>query len=300
VRVAITGSHGLIGSALAEALTADGDEVTSVVRGRAGPHEVAWDPQAGTIDAAGLEGHDAVVHLAGAGIGDHRWTAAYKAQVLDSRVNGTTTLAKALAGLKRPPRVLASGSAVGYYGERGDTDITETSAPGTGFLSEVVQQWEAAAAPAADAGIRVVNLRSGIVMTARGGALKKQLLPFKLGLGGRLGSGAQYLSWISLDDEIGAIRHVLANESVRGPVNLTAPNPVTNQEFTKTLGTVLKRPTFMPVPTIALDAVLGRQLVGEMLTSGQRVVPAVLQAYEYEFRHPTLEGALRAALGATA
>jgi hypothetical protein len=298
VKVAITGSHGLIGSVLAENLTADGSHVTSVVRGRAGPREVAWDPAAGTIDAAGLEGHDAVVHLAGAGIGDHRWTASYKAQVLDSRVKGTTTLARALATLERPPKVLASGSAVGYYGDRGDTELTEASAAGTGFLSEVVQQWEAAVAPAAEAGIRVVNIRSGIVMTGLGGALKKQLLPFKLGLGGRIGSGAQYLSWVSLDDEIGGIRHVLANESVRGPVNVTAPNPVTNAQFTKTLGTVLRRPTFIPVPTVALDVVLGRQLVREMLTSGQRVLPAVLQAHGYRFQHPTLDAALRAALSA--
>ncbi|HEX8769144.1 MAG TPA: TIGR01777 family oxidoreductase [Acidimicrobiales bacterium] len=298
MKVAITGSHGLIGSVLAENLTADGSHVTSVVRGRAGPREVAWDPAAGTIDAAGLEGHDAVVHLAGAGIGDHRWTASYKAQVLDSRVKGTTTLARALATLERPPKVLASGSAVGYYGDRGDTELTEASAAGTGFLSEVVQQWEAAVAPAAEAGIRVVNIRSGIVMTGLGGALKKQLLPFKLGLGGRIGSGAQYLSWVSLDDEIGGIRHVLANESVRGPVNVTAPNPVTNAQFTKTLGTVLRRPTFIPVPTVALDVVLGRQLVREMLTSGQRVLPAVLQAHGYRFQHPTLDAALRAALSA--
>lgn len=295
MRVAITGSHGLIGSALAEALTADGDQVTRVVRGRAEEGQAAWDPEAGTVDVAALEDHDAVVHLAGAGIGDHRWTDSYKAQVLGSRVKGTTTLVRALAKLERPPRVLASGSAVGYYGDRGDAELTEASAPGTGFLSEVVQQWEAAAVPAAEAGIRVVNIRSGIVMSARGGALKKQLLPFKLGLGGRIGSGAQYLSWVSLDDEIGGIRYGLANESVRGPLNVTAPNPVTNAEFTKTLGAVLRRPTIMPVPTFALDLILGRQLVGEMLTSGQRVLPAVLQAHGYVFRHLTLDSALRAA-----
>ncbi|HUQ63665.1 MAG TPA: TIGR01777 family oxidoreductase [Acidimicrobiales bacterium] len=281
MRVAISGSHGLIGSALIEALEAEGDEVTRLARGVADP--------------AVLEGHDAVVHLAGAGIGDHRWTDSYKRLVLESRVKGTTALAKALAGLERKPGVLVSGSAVGYYGDRGEEALTEASAPGTGFLSDVVQQWEAAAAPAADAGIRVVNIRSGIVMTGRGGALKKQLLPFKLGLGGRLGSGKQYLSWVALEDEIGGIRHALSNESVRGPINLTAPNPVTNREFTKTLGRVLRRPTLIPVPTPALDLILGRQLVREMLLGGQRVLPAVLQAHRYEFRYPQLEDALRSA-----
>ncbi|MDQ6927473.1 MAG: TIGR01777 family oxidoreductase [Actinomycetota bacterium] len=280
MRVAITGSHGLIGTALIEALEADGDEITRLPRG---------DVNAGT-----LEGQDAVVNLAGAGIGDHRWTDEYKAKVLASRVKGTTTLARALAGLARPPQVLASGSAVGYYGDRGDAELTEASGPGSGFLSEVVQQWETAAAPATDAGIRVVNLRSGVVLTRRGGALKKQLLPFKLGLGGRLGGGKQYLSWISLDDEVGAIRHVLTNESVRGPVNLSAPTPVTNAEFTKTLGATLRRPAVIPVPTLALDLLFGRQMVREMLLSGQRVLPAVLQAHGYEFRHPVLADALRA------
>jgi uncharacterized protein (TIGR01777 family) len=281
VRVAISGSHGLIGSALVEALEAEGDEVTRLAR-------VVHEP-------ATLEGHDAVVNLAGAGIGDHRWTDSYKRLVLESRVKGTDALSRALASLKRPPRVLISGSAVGFYGNRGEEELTEASGPGTGFLSDVVQQWETAAAPAADAGIRVVNIRSGIVMTAKGGALKKQLLPFKLGLGGRLGSGKQYLSWISLDDEIGGIRHALSNESVRGPINLTAPSPVTNAEFTKTLGHVLRRPTVIPVPTPALDLILGRQLVREMLLGGQRVLPAVLQAHGYGFRHPDLEGALHSA-----
>jgi len=282
VRVAITGSHGLIGTALIEALEADGDDITRLPRDDADPDL--------------LNGQDAIVNLAGAGIGDHRWTDAYKAEVLDSRVRGTTKLSETLASLDRPPRVFVSGSAVGYYGDRGDVELTEASGPGTGFLSDVVQQWEAAAAPAAEAGIRVVNIRSGIVMTDRGGALHKQLLPFKLGLGGRLGSGKQYLSWISLDDEIGGMRHVLANESVRGPVNLSAPNPVTNAEFTKALGRALRRPAVVPVPTFALDVILGRQLVREMLLSGQRVLPAVLQAHGYQFQHPRLEAALQAAV----
>lgn len=282
MKVAISGSHGLIGSALIEALEATGDEVTRLGRG--------------TVDPAALDGQDAVVNLAGAGIGGHRWTDSYKAEVLDSRVRGTTALAEAMATLERPPRVFVSGSAVGYYGDRGDEELTEASAPGTGFLSDVVQQWEAAAAPAAEAGVRVVNLRTGVVLTGRGGALKKQLLPFKLGIGGRIGSGQQYLSWISLADEISALRLALADESVEGPINATSPNPVTNAEFTTTLGKVLRRPTFIPVPTPALDLVLGRQLVREMLLGGQRVLPAALEAHGYTFQHASLEGGLRAAL----
>ena len=206
----------------------------------------AWSPSAGTIDAAGLEGHDAVVHLAGVGIGDHRWTADHKAAVLDSRVKGTSLLAGTLAGLDRQPKVLASASAVGYYGDRGAQPVTEADGPGTGFLADVVRQWEDATAPAATAGIRVARLRSGVVLTDKGGALDKQLLAFKMGVGGRIGSGEQYLSWISLDDEVAAIRHVLDTDTIEGPVNLTAPAPVTNAEFTKALGTVLGRPTVLP------------------------------------------------------
>ncbi len=279
MRVAVTGASGLIGSHLVRSLEADGHQVTRVVRREAtGPGEVGWDPREGTIDAAGLEGHDAAVHLAGAGLGDHRWTNGYKATVLDSRVAGTSLLAETLASLDRPPAVLASGSAIGYYGDRGDEELTEESAPGTGFLAEVVQAWEAAAAPARQAGVRVAFLRSGVVQSPDGGALKRLLLPFKLGLGGRIGSGRQWLSWVAIDDEVGAIRHVLATESVAGPVNLTAPNPVTNAEYTRTLGRVLHRPTVVPTPTPALQLLLGRELVSEMLLGGQRVVPAVLRA----------------------
>lgn len=250
----------------------------------------------GAADPAVLEGQDAVVNLAGAGIGDHRWTDAYKAEVLGSRVNGTAGLAGVIANLDHPPRVFVSGSAVGYYGDRGDEELTESSTPGTGFLADVVRQWEDATVPAAGAGVRVVNLRTGVVLSGRGGALKKQLLPFKLGVGGRIGSGRQYLSWISLDDEIGALRLALTDESVRGPVNATAPNPVTNAEFTKTLGKVLRRPTLIPVPTPALHLMLGRQLVGEMLLAGQRVLPAALEAHGYGFQHTSLESSLRAAV----
>jgi len=298
MKVAVTGSHGLIGSALASSLEADGHEVTRLVRGRAaGAHEVAWDPGAGTIDAEALEGLDAVVHLAGVGIADHRWTHEHKAAVLDSRVQGTGLLTTTLAGLRRPPAVVASGSAVGFYGDRGDEELTEESGPGTGFLADVVQKWEASAAPATEAGIRVAYLRTGVVQSGNGGALKKQLPAFKAGMGGRLGSGRQWLSWITIDDEVGAIRHVLDNPEIVGPVNLCAPAPVTNDEFTRTLGRVLHRPTAIPTPTPALRLLFGREMVSEMLLAGQRVLPKILESTGYVFAQPTLSTALAAVLG---
>jgi uncharacterized protein (TIGR01777 family) len=254
---------------------------------------VAWDPATGEIGSEGLEGVDAAVHLAGVGIGDHRWTKAHKRAVLDSRVRGTTLLAETLAALSTPPGVLASASAVGFYGDRGDEVLTEHSGPGTGFLTEVVEQWEASTKPAEAAGIRVVHLRSGLVLSPAGGALKPQLLPFKLGLGGRIGSGRQWWSWISIADEVGAIRHVIADASLRGPVNVTAPSPVTNGEFAKALGRVLRRPTVVPVPVPALKAVFGSEMVREMFLSGQRVVPERLLQSGYQFHHTDLEGALR-------
>ncbi len=298
MKVAITGSHGLIGSALVSSLEDDGHQVTRLVRGQtSGGHEVAWDPATGTIDSDALEGHDAVVHLAGVGIGDHRWTDEHKAAVLDSRLKGTGLLATTLAGLRRPPAVLASGSAVGYYGDRGDEELTEASGPGSGFLADVVRQWEAAAAPAAEAGIRVASLRSGVVQASKGGALKKQLPAFKAGLGGRLGSGRQWLSWIAIDDEVGAIRHVLGSPDIVGPVNLCAPAPVTNGEFTNALGKVLHRPTAVPTPTTALRLLFGREMVAEMLLGGQRVLPKVLESTGYVFAHPELSAALAAVIG---
>jgi len=301
VKVAVTGSNGLIGSALVSSLEGDGHQVTRLVRGRSGPvsgdREVAWDPAAGTIDGAALEGHDAVVHLAGVGIGDHRWTDEHKAAVLDSRVKGTDLLTRTLAGLHHPPAVVASGSAVGFYGDRGDEELTEASGPGSGFLATVVQKWEAAATPASDAGIRVAYLRSGVVQSSAGGALKKQLPAFKAGLGGRLGSGRQWLSWIAIVDEVGAIRHVLDHPDIVGPVNLSAPEPVTNAEFTRTLGTVLHRPTAVPTPTPALRLMFGKEMVSEMLLGGQRVLPKVLEATGYVFAQPDLATALATELG---
>jgi len=296
VRVAVTGSHGLIGSGLLDALHTRGDEAVRLVRDQPQPGEARWEPAEGKIDAKALEGVDAVVHLAGVGIGDRRWSDEHKRAVLDSRVQGTTLLARTLASLTDRPSVLVSASAVGYYGDRGDEVLTEDAGPGTGFLSEVCEQWERSTAPAKDAGIRVAHLRTGLVMSREGGALKQMLVPFRLGAGGRIGSGRQWWSWIAIDDELGAILHVVGDDTVRGPVNLTAPNPVTNAEFTKTLGKVLGRPTLLPTPTFALKALFGGDAVDEMFLGGQRVVPAKLEATAYEFRHPHLEPALRALL----
>jgi len=293
MRVLITGSHGLIGGALAAALRRGGHEVTPVVRSRLpGPGEAAWDPKEGTAGAAAMEGHDAAVHLAGAGIGDHRWTRRYREEVLASRTRGTTLLATTLAGLDRPPAVLVSGSAVGFYGDRGDESLTEDDGPGAGFLAEVVRQWEASTAPAEEAGIRVVHARSGVVQSPSGGALGRLLLPFRLGVGGRWGSGRQWLSWVHVDDEVGAIRHAIENADLRGPVNVTSPNPVRVGDYARALGRAVRRPALLPTPTVALYALLGRQMTQEMMLGGQRVLPAKLQASGYAFRHPDLDEAL--------
>jgi uncharacterized protein (TIGR01777 family) len=301
VDVLVTGSHGLIGSALLPVLRADGHRVVRLVRSAAeGSDDVRWDPDAGTIDAAGLEGVGAVVHLAGAGIGDKKWTPARKQLILRSRTQGTDLLARTLAGLRRPPNVLVTGSAVGYYGNRGADTLTEQAPPGDDFPARVCVAWESAAAPAAAAGVRVVVIRTGIVLAAHGGALHRMLLPFKWGLGGRIGSGEQYMSWIALDDHVGAIRHLLASELVSGPVNLTAPNPATNSQFTRALGDAVHRPTLLPTPLLPLKAVYGGELVQHLLVDGQRVVPRVLETHGYKFRHPELDGALRAVLAAPA
>jgi uncharacterized protein (TIGR01777 family) len=294
--VAVTGSHGLIGSALIEALRDGGHRVVRIVRdGASGPDDVRWDPLTGAIEPEPLEGLDAVVHLAGAGIGDKKWTPARKQLVLESRTRGTTVLTRALAGLTRKPGVLVSASAIGYYGDRGDEVLTEESPPGDDFGATVCREWEAATAPASDAGIRVVRIRTGLVQAGSGGMLQRLLLPFKLGAGGRLGSGEQYMSWIALDDEISAIRHVIATPALEGPLNLTAPNPVTNAEYTQTLGRVLHRPTVIPTPLFGLKAVYGAELV-ETLLGSQRVSSEKLRASGFEFAHPELEGALRAVI----
>jgi uncharacterized protein (TIGR01777 family) len=298
VDVLVTGSHGLIGSALIPRLRADGHRVARLVRGAPeGGDDIRWDPHAGTIDAAALEGIDAVVHLAGAGIGDKKWTPARKRLIRESRTEGTSLLTRTLAGLQRRPSVLLSGSAVGIYGNRGSEVLTEGSATGSGFTAEVCTAWEAATAPAAEVGIRVAHLRTGVVLSAHGGALGRMLPPFKLGIGGRMGSGSQYMSWIAIDDEIGAIRHLLAAD-VTGPVNLTAPNPATNAEFTAALGSALHRPTKLPTPILPLKALYGGELVQSLLLDGQRVQPTVLEASGYQFALPDLDGALRTLLAA--
>ena len=296
--VAISGSSGLIGTALVTALTAAGHRPVRLVRREPAGDEIRWDPDGGSIDAQSLEGIGGVVHLAGAGIGDHRWTDEYKLEILRSRTKSTVLLAGALADLGKPPSVLLSGSAIGFYGDREDELLDEASPAGTGFLPEVCVAWEAATVAAEEAGIRVAHLRTGIVLSGEGGALKKQLPLFKVGAGGKLGSGRQWQSWIALDDEIAAILHLIASD-LAGPVNLTAPTPVTNAELTKTLGSVLHRPTVVPVPSFGPKLLLGPELASVVLYEGQRVMPEVLLASGFTFSQPTLEGALRSMLDHT-
>ena len=269
--IAITGSRGLVGSALVPALAA-GHHPVRLVRGApAGTDELGWDPDKGSIDAAGLEGVGAVVHLAGAGIGDKRWTPARKRLILESRTKGTGVLARALAGLSDKPAVLMSASGVDYYGPHGDESLTEATPPGRGFLADVCKQWEDATKPAADADIRVVHIRTGPVLSADGGLLGRLLLPFRMGLGGRVGSGEQYMSWIALDDHVAAILHLLTRDDSTGSYNLTAPNPVTNGEFTRRSAASLHRPTKIPTPLLPLKLRYGGELVQELLLTGRRV-----------------------------
>jgi uncharacterized protein len=253
--------------------------------------------RAGTIDKLAIDGAWAVVHLAGEGIADAKWTDAHKRAVLDSRVQGTTLLANTIASVDRKPRVFASGSAVGFYGDRGDDVITEASGAGTGFLADVVLAWEVAAT---GTGVRTAYLRTGVVLSSLGGALKPQLLPFKLGLGGRLGTGRQYFPWITLGDEVRAIRHVLDTESISGPVNLVAPDAVTNAEFTKALGAALHRPTLLPIPLLPLKLRFGAEMVKEMMLGGARIQPTVLESTGFVFDHPTLADALASVLAVRA
>lgn len=295
MRIAVSGSHGLIGSALVRSLEGDGHQVARLTRpgAEARPGDVPWDIEAGTIDAAALEGVDGVVHLAGEGIAAGRWTEEHKRRVRESRTRSTALLAETLATLDAPPAVLLSGSAIGYYGDRGDEELTEASPPGEGFLPELCQAWEAATGMAEAAGIRVAHLRTGIVLSPDGGALAKQLLPFKLGLGGKAGRGDQWQPWIALDDHVRALRFLLEAE-VRGPVNLTAPHPVTNATFARTLGRVLGRPAVIPIPRVVtkLPAGIG-PLVENLLFSSARVLPAVLSGAGFTFLQPELEPALR-------
>ncbi len=303
MNVLLAGGSGLIGSALGERLRADGHRVTRLVRGPGGNRpksdEVPWDPARGVVDIGRLEQAgpiDAAVNLAGAGIGDRRWSRSRKELIVTSRIDATRLLVETFGRLSARPAVLVNASAVGFYGDRGDEVLTEASPAGTGFLAGLCQTWERTAEPAADAGTRTVVLRSGIVMARGGGALGKQLPVFRLGLGGRIGPGTQYRSWISLDDEIGVILRCLEDEGLSGPVNATAPHPVTDAELAQAIGAALHRPAMLPVPAGALRLALGAEMAAEFLLAAQRAVPAALEARGYRFIHPDVGAALEAVL----
>jgi uncharacterized protein len=294
MKILISGASGLVGRALVPHLTKGGHQVVRLVRARpaAGEAAVFWDPDTGTLDPAALEGFDTVIHLSGESIASGRWTEAKKARIRDSRVKSTALLAGRIERLSRPPGVLLCASAIGYYGDRGDEVLKEDSPRGKDFLAGVCQAWEAASDPAARIGVRVVRHRFGVILSPNGGALAKMLLPFKLGLGGRIGDGRQSMSWITIDDVVGAIDHALATKLLRGPVNTVGPNPVTNAEFTATLGRVLHRPTIFPMPAFAARLAFG-EMADALLLSSQRVVPERLMTSGYRFRYPDLEAALR-------
>lgn len=297
MKVVVTGSSGLVGSALIPVLAAAGHQAIALVRRppRREAAELQWDPLGG-MNAVCFDGADAVIHLAGESIAAGRWTAARKSRILNSRVQGTQTLAAALARLPSPPQVLVSASAQGYYGDRGDEQLSESSPPGTGFLAEVCRQWEAATQPAAKAGVRVVLLRLGLILSASGGALPRMLPLFRLGAGGNVGGGRQWWSWIAIDDVVGLIQFALSAAGLRGPVNAVSPNPVTNAEFTRILGRVLHRPALFPAPAFLLRTAMG-EMAQELLLSSQRVQPAAALAAGFSFRYPVLEPALRHVLG---
>jgi len=292
MHIAVSGSSGLVGSALLPFLTTGGHRVTRLVRRAAAGDEVAWDIAQGVKDLSRLEGVDAVVHLAGENIGAGRWTAVRKEEIRRSRVEGTRRLCESLARLTRRPKVLVTASAIGFYGNRGDEILKEDSGPGSDFLAQVCREWEAATDPASRGGIRVVHLRFGMILSPSGGALKKMLLPFKMGAGGRIGRGTQYVSWIGIDDVAGVIHHAIVTESLRGPVNGVAPTPVTNAEYTRTLARVLSRPAIAPMPAFAARLAFG-EMADALLLASQRVMPTRLQATGYQFRYPELERALR-------
>ena len=302
MKIILSGASGLVGSALVPSLLAAGHQVTKLVRRaaqqpqQADAQEVEWNPAAAELDAARLVGHDAAVHLSGEPIAGGRWTDEKKRRIRASRVESTRLLAETLARLETRPHTLVCASAIGYYGDRGAELLTEESATGSGFLAEVCREWEAAATAARAAGIRVVHLRFGVVLSGAGGALAQMLTPFKLGIGGPLGSGRQYMSWLTRDDAVGMIEYALTNENLTGPVNAVAPEPVTNSVFAKTLGRVLSRPALLPMPAFALRLTLGREMADALLLGSTRVEPARLKATGYQFKHPQLEGALRHAL----
>lgn len=294
-RIAVTGSTGLIGAALVRSLRNDGHEVVRLVRRPASAgDEVEWNPKRQYVDVAGLVGCDAVVHLAGAGVGDHRWTEAYKREIRESRVLGTAAIAEAVASLDTPPQVLISGSAVGYYGDTGDRAVDESAPPGEGFLPSVCVDWEEATAPAEEAGVRTVHARTGLVVAKEGGAWGRLFPLFRAGLGGRLGDGRQYWSFIALHDHIAALRHILDTPELSGPVNLTGPDPVTNAEVTAAMGRVLGRPTLFTAPAPVLRLALGD--FAEDVLSSQRVLPGQLLDSGFPFAFPGIDAAIRSAL----
>lgn len=295
MRVAITGSTGLVGSEVVEYLSSGGHDVVRLVRRAPAPGEnaVRWDPVRGEVDPAGLEGLDAVIHLAGENVGSGRWTVARKAAIRDSRVNGTRTLCGALAGLARPPETLVCASAIGIYGDRGEETLNEESPAGSGFLADVCREWEAASSPAVRKGIRVVTLRIGMVLSSKGGALPRMLPLFRAGLGGVIGGGRQHVSWVALDDLPLVLLHALQRGDLSGPVNAVAPHPVTNRQFTQALGKALSRPTPLPVPAFALRVAVGREMADALLLASARAVPRRLEETGYRFRFPELPAALR-------
>ena len=292
MKVLIAGASGLIGSALIPALEAEGAEVTRLVRSFARAGEIEWHPNQDQIDASRLKAFDAVINLAGENIAAGRWTDDQKRKIRDSRVNGTHLLSEAIAKLSQRPSVFVCASATGIYGDRGDEILEEQSESGGGFLAGVCREWEMATAPAVQAGVRTVNLRFGPILAREGGMLAKLLTPFKMGMGGKVGSGKQYISWVAIDDAVGAIKVALHDESIRGPVNVVSPNPVTNEVFTKTLGHVLSRPTALAMPAFAAKLAFG-EMADEMLLASQRVMPKRLVEAGYDFQQPELEGALR-------
>lgn len=296
--ILVTGASGLVGRPLCSALERAGHRVMRAVRRPVidPVREMHWDPSAGILDRQSLTGVDAVVHLAGENIAKRRWSSDFKTKIRDSRVHGTALLAQSLAQLDPPPSSFCCASAIGFYGDRGDAILDETSTCGADFLAQVCREWEEACQPARDAGVRVANMRIGVVLSAAGGALKQMLLPFKFGLGGVVGSGNQFMSWIALDDLVRAIAFVVGNANLSGPVNLTSPEPVTNRQFTKTLGNVLSRPTLLPLPGFAARAAFG-EMADALLLASTRVDAAVLRACGFEFQWNALEPALRHILG---
>ena len=292
MKILVAGASGLVGSALIPSLESDGAEINRLVRSSPKANEIEWHPNHGGIDATRLEGFDAIINLAGENIAEGRWTDEKKRKIRDSRVDGTHLLSEAIAKLATKPRVFLCASATGFYGDRDDEILDETSDSGGGFLANVCRDWEGATESAAKAGVRVVNLRFGPILAREGGMLGKMLTPFKLGMGGKVGSGKQYMSWVAIDDVVGAIKLALPDESIHGPLNVVSPNPVTNEEFTKTLGEVLSRPTVMSIPAFAARLAFG-EMADEMLLVSQRVAPKKLNEAGYQFKHPELESALR-------